>query len=312
VSVGVDATDPECAGLVASRLRPLRCPTDGRPDVRVQIRGPGADPEWLTPPTEQGRSIYDAPSGPIDHFPGADTVFVDYEGRVRLRCVPADGLIQLAITGSHPEDRVLATHPLLTVALLETMKRFGRFPLHAACLARAGSGVLVAGSSGAGKSTLAVTLLQAGFDFLADDTVFLDPSEGDLVVNGFPDEVDVSANTVSMFAELRHLAGAPLPPGRDKYGFRAEDVFGVDPVPTCRPVALLSPRVEVGAPPRLERLDPSAALFELAPNVLLTDQAATQAHLDVLAELVRVVPCYSFRVGSDLEATARCVADLVA
>jgi hypothetical protein len=218
----------------------------------------------------------------------------------------------LAITGSDPGDPVLATHPLLTIALLETMKRFGRFPLHAAGLSLNGRGVLVAGASGAGKSTLSVTLLRAGFDFLSDDTVFVGSTADGLLVSGFPDEVDVTETTISMFPELRHLAGVPMRPGRDKHGFRVEDVFGVMPLTECRPAVLIAPRVEPGSGPELEALSPSEALFELMPNVLLTHPVPTQSHLDMLAELVRTVPCYSFRPGSDHGAAAECLAKLVA
>lgn len=311
MSLTVRSTDRSCGDLVGSRLRPLRCEPTGSADVLVEIRGPGAEPGWPLQPAGPGRPIYDAPAGSIDYFAEADAVFVDYRKRVRLLCAPGQGTIQLGIAGSDQEDRVLATHPLLTIALLETMKRLGRFPLHAACLSLNDGGVLVAGSSGAGKSTLSVILLRAGFDFLADDTVFLQPSPDGYLVSGFPDEVDVTANTVTMFPELRHLANTPIPPGRDKYGFRVEDVFGIQPVLTCRPAVLLSPRVEPGAPPRLVRLSPGEALLELTPNVLLTDQAATQSHLDVLADLVESVPCFSFRMGNDLDAAARCVAQLV-
>ena len=132
-------------------------------------------------------------------------------------------------------------------------------------------------------------------------------------MSGFPDEVDVTANTVAMFPELRHLADTPMPPGRDKYGFRVEDVFGIQPVsdlPTGRPS--LAPGRAGGRTPPGIRLTPAEALFELTPNVLLTDQVATQSHLDVLAELVGSVPCFSFRMGSDLDAAAGCVAELVA
>ncbi len=311
VSLTVRSTDRSCADLVERRLRPLRCEPADSADVVVEIRGPDGDSVWPPKPNGPGRPIYDAPAGPIDYFTDADALFVDYEGRVRLLCVPGQATIQLGMAGSDPEDRVLAAHPLLTIALLETMKRFGRFPLHAACLSLNGGGVLVAGSSGAGKSTLSVILLRAGFDFLADDTVFLQPSPDGCLVSGFPDEVDATANTVSMVPELRHLAEAPMPPGRDKYGFRVEDVFGIQPVLACRPAVLLSPRVEPGAPPRLDRLTPAEALFELTPNVLLTDQVASQAHLDVLADLVSSIPCFSFRMGSDLDAAARCVTELV-
>jgi hypothetical protein len=299
------------AELVDSRLAALRCATVPTPTVVVDIRGPGASPAWPPRPAGPDRPIYDAPGGPIGYFGDEDAMFVDYQGRVRMLVLPAQGLIQLGITGSDPGDPVLATHPLLTLGLLETMKRFGQFPLHAAGLSLGGRGVLVAGSSGAGKSTLSVTLVRAGFDFLSDDTVFLAPAADGLWVHGFPDEVDVTQATVSMFPELGHLADQPLRPGRDKLGFRVEDVFGVTPLRGCRPVVLLFPRVVPGSEPEVEALTGSEALLELTPNVLLTEPVATQSHLDVLAELVRTVPSHSLRLGADAAATAECVTKLV-
>jgi hypothetical protein len=49
----------------------------------------------------------------------------------------------------------------------------------------------------------------------------------------------------------------------------------------------------------------------LLPNVLLTEPVTTQAHLDMLAELVESLRCLRLLVGSDLDAAAACVADLV-
>ena len=89
---------------------------------------------------------------------------------------------------------------------MEVMKRKGRFPLHAGCVARGGRGVLLAGTSGAGKSTLTAALVKDGWDFLSDDTVFVVPQAGAASVWGFSDEIDCSDDTVRMFAELRHLA----------------------------------------------------------------------------------------------------------
>jgi hypothetical protein len=48
-------------------------------------------------------------------------------------------------------------------------------PLHAGCVARAGRGVLLVGASGAGKSTLTLQCLSAGMDFLAEDSVLIEP-----------------------------------------------------------------------------------------------------------------------------------------
>jgi hypothetical protein len=191
------------------------------------------------------------------------------------------------------------------------LKRFERFPLHAAGLALNGRGILIPGASGAGKSTTSVTLVRAGFDFLSDDTVFLTRDEGGIWVAGFPDEIDVTDNTVAMIPELGYLAGAALLPGRDKHSFRVEEVFKVTPLAGCRPEILLAPQVVAGSGTEVEPLNPSEALMALLPNVLLTDPAASQSHLDMLAELVQSMRCLRLLVGSDLDAAAACVADLV-
>lgn len=49
---------------------------------------------------------------------------------------------------------------------------------HAACLARDGRSVLVSGPSGAGKTTLALHLMEAGFEYCADDIVLIAPDGG--------------------------------------------------------------------------------------------------------------------------------------
>jgi hypothetical protein len=48
-------------------------------------------------------------------------------------------------------------------------------PLHAACVGLHGRGILLMGPSGAGKSTVALQSLLEGFDFLAEDSVFVAP-----------------------------------------------------------------------------------------------------------------------------------------
>jgi energy-coupling factor transporter ATP-binding protein EcfA2 len=53
----------------------------------------------------------------------------------------------------------------------------GLVPLHAACVGRAGRGILLVGPSGAGKSTLVLQCLLDGLDFLAEDSVLVKPHD---------------------------------------------------------------------------------------------------------------------------------------
>jgi hypothetical protein len=51
----------------------------------------------------------------------------------------------------------------------------GLVSLHAACVGRAGRGILLMGPSGSGKSTVTLLCLLQGFDILAEDSVFVTP-----------------------------------------------------------------------------------------------------------------------------------------
>jgi hypothetical protein len=75
----------------------------------------------------------------------------------------------------------------------------GLVPLHGGCIGKRGSGVLLLGDSGAGKSTLAMMSLYQGFDFLAEDAVFVEPRT-------------LLATGLSNFLHVRHEATRWLQP----------------------------------------------------------------------------------------------------
>ena len=54
------------------------------------------------------------------------------------------------------------------------------------------------------------------------------------------------------------------------------------------------------------------ALLELAPNVLLTEPRSSQAHLDVLAALVRETACYRLETGRDFHVLPTLLRNLLA
>ncbi|MGD0247324.1 MAG: hypothetical protein ABSB59_44360, partial [Streptosporangiaceae bacterium] len=155
-----------------------------------------------------------------------------------------------------------------------------------------------------------------GWDFLSDDTVFLTRPAGNASARGFSawgfsDEIDCSDDTAGMLAELRHLVGEPTLAGRSKHPVDVEKTFGVLPVPACRPHALVLPAISGERQSVLTAVSASRALRDLLPNVLLTQPAATQAHLDLLAGLVRDIPCYSLATGTDLSSVSRCLQEIL-
>lgn len=93
-------------------------------------------------------------------------------------------------------------YELVEFAVFTLASRVQRLvPLHAACVGRNGHGVLLMGASGSGKSTVSLLCLLAGFEFLAEDSVFVAP--GELLATGVANFVHVRASSLRWVAQER-------------------------------------------------------------------------------------------------------------
>jgi hypothetical protein len=181
------------------------------------------------------------------------------------------------------------------------LKRRGCYSMHAAGFTKDGNAILIPGTSGAGKSTLAITLLRSGFGYLSDDMVFLRRGSDGLKVLGFPEDVDVSYQTISFFPELDFLGQSPKAVGWPKRQVRADEVYGAELVREARPGAIVIPQISGKGRSAVRPIEADEALFEMVSNVLLTEGRSCQSHLDILTELVRQTPCYRLATGRDFD-----------
>jgi hypothetical protein len=95
-------------------------------------------------------------------------------------------------------------YELLEFAVLTLAQRAQRLvPLHAACVGRAGRGVLLMGASGAGKSTAALQWLAHSLEFLAEDSVLVEP--GSMLATAVPNFLHVRRDALRFVPEA--LAG---------------------------------------------------------------------------------------------------------
>jgi hypothetical protein len=298
VRIGVTAAgDGERAAAgVHARLAGL--PMDGGPpyDVTFEIHV-GGDPGRPA----SARPVYDPPLGEVVYDDGADLLYMGYGPRLRVLCEPGRGRARPSAAGLEEEDLWALSHPLFTLPLVELLKRRGLYGLHAGGLCRDGRALLLPGTSGSGKSTLTLALARAGFGFLGDDTLFLARRPEGLKVLAFPDEFDLTDQTVGFFPELASLLDAELPAGWRKRQMRVERAYGSKVVWECEPALLVFPRVSGAAASELTPMARDEALLDLASNVLLTEPLSSQAHLDALAELVEKSECWRLATGTDLD-----------
>src|SRR5919106_6418542 len=190
----------------------------GTPDLELEFVT-GLEPEGAA---GAGRPVYDPPEGTVLYEDAADRLVLELGPRLRAVCEPGQGRARLACIGIDPDDDVLGgdlwtlSHPLATLPLVELLKRQGLYSVHAGGLCRGGRGLVLPGTSGAGKSTLTIALVRAGFGFLGDDTLFLVHRPEGLRLLAFPDEVDLTEQTVEFFPELAPLLAAPRPGWRKR------------------------------------------------------------------------------------------------
>ena len=294
-SIAVTTDHPRIAAALDSRFRPFRVDDTEDASVTFTIRRSDGTSDF----SAHGRVVYDSALG--------DVFYSDLDDTLAIRCdrvhVDADlrrSHVEIHYRTGADDELALAAHPLFTLPLLEILKRRQQFSLHAACVADERGGILLAGESGSGKSTTSLALVLAGLAFLSDDMVFLDDHASSPYVLGFPDEFDLTDETVRRFASLRHLDGLPTWGGRPKHQIRPDEV-GSRIQLRCTPRMLLFPKITTARQTSIEPFTPGEALIELAPNVLLTDPTSSQGHLDALGALLRSVPIHRLLLGSDLD-----------
>jgi hypothetical protein len=136
-------------------------------------------------------------------------------------------------------------------------------PLHAACVARNGRGVLLCGPAGAGKSTLAYACIRQGWTFLADESPLLVRNREDRLVLGKPGSLKLDPETARVFPELSDPALE-----RDVNGERA--IF----VPTANFATAFTAPVDFvvflergDATPHVSPVAPDAALAQLLGEI---------------------------------------------
>ncbi|WP_029895797.1 HprK-related kinase B [Desulfohalovibrio reitneri] len=123
---------------------------------------------------------------------------------------------------------------------IERLIKRGSLLFHASGVALRGKGLNMAGFAGMGKSTLALNIMCQGTDFVSNDRVMVEPSDGGLMMHGVPKMPRVNPGTVLHNESLRPVIPEAererfeqLPPEQlwdleHKYDALIEECFGED------------------------------------------------------------------------------------
>ena len=203
--------------------------------------------------------------------------------------------MRLLVAGIHVSEKTAADHPRLRWFFIESMgymmltQRYVT-PVHAACVARRGLGLLLCGASGAGKSTLAFACARAGWTYVTDDCSWLLTGSTDRVVIGRPHQMRFRHDAVRHFPELQGHVARTRPNGK----------LSIEVLTNLFPSIRTEPRCPVGGIVFLDRAAGGHARTEPIDSG------------EAVASLIADMPSYGDEVNAMHERTVRALLDVPA
>lgn len=188
----------------------------------------------------------------------------------------------------------------LTFYLL--LRRQGYFGLHANGLAWGEQGVVMAATSGSGKTTFTLSLLRAGWRYVADDALLLAQQGEQVVAHGLRRDCSCTPETLALFPHLQAAVAGTERLARDKRTVSLAAIYGAQYTTRCVPRLLLFPTIGAAAHTTLISLPPLEAISQLiarSPGMLI-NKAAVQEQMVVLKTLLQQAQSYRVVLGEDV------------
>lgn len=189
---------------------------------------------------------------------------------------------------------------LIAIGLSPHLKRRGQFLVHAFSAAWEGEAVLLVGGIGAGKTTTGMSLLNAGWQLLSNDSPII-MDEG--ITMSYPGVLAGYPETFARFPTCAHLAAETpeMQLGRQKLLIQAEQIWPdvwLDKAPVK---AIVFPVIEERETHLLEPISTPDTLRRLLPHAVEQwDRPMIPKHLAVLRSLVDNAQGYILHLSPDV------------
>lgn len=259
------------------------------------------------------------PPAGTPHFQQGDLLHYYLQGDQVTVHFPRYGQLQLDLAKGTTDGRVITTvldtygvlEDLIAISLSPHLRRRGLFLIHAFSAAIATpsglKSVLLVGGIGAGKTTTGMSLLNAGWRLLSNDSPMVTLQDNMPMILSYPGVLAAYPETFARFSATKHVAEAVAvettvaEPTRRKYITAAQHIWpGVwlDRAPVS---AICFPQIESRPDHTLIPLSPPQALARLLPHAIEQwDTAVMPQHLALLSQLVQHTPTYELRLGPDV------------
>jgi len=306
----VASNSEEVTSAISRFLRAFPGSENDKPDIEVHLFTVDTLEDAVAAVPEQAPLMYDW--GQVKIYHQGSLRFMEVDGRAR---VVADVERRTAVGFAASE--LLQTDWLITNLFFyplwgQLLKEAGIFPLHAAGLSREGHACLFLGRSGSGKSTLTLHLVKSGYGLLSDDTVFLRKKDGGVEVLSFPEEINVSEQTVKLIPELSRVQKFTVNELRQKSSFSIEELYPGCVVDSAEPALMVFPQIAEVESTQVVQMSQTEALAQsMRYGYFFLDPSTTGKHFEILSLLAKQTRCFRLYSGSDQEELGKVVDGLL-
>lgn len=211
--------------------------------------------------------------------------------------------VEMQVNGFLKEDILInpaELFPLVGASLVEILRYYGFFFLHAAALYINKVAYLISGDGGSGKTTATLSLVRAGFQYVTDDSLFLKDAGGEIVISPLYKHVHVDKDIARRFPEISGGKGLKIKAGTKvpiDISFFYPDAF----IPSLKPDVIIFPVItSAGTSGITPVMQTEMYKNLLKQTVLAVDKHIAQEQLRIIGTLVRQTKGFALLSGRDM------------
>jgi hypothetical protein len=287
--------------LIHDYLREFSCPDVDKPDSMFELFEEKRD--YPVPTAARLFMRYRALKG----YVYKDTYyFTDYLSHLIIRPRAREVLGYISEDTFQENGERFFSHLLIHFTLLEVLRYFHLYPLHAAALeSPEGAGFVFPADGYSGKTSITLLLAYRGFRYLSDDTVFLRPHAEGVEVLPFRQHFHIPPDLIPEFPDIEpfisrsHSSG----PGVKKHSFPADQIFPEQKMDSLlNPGWIFFPTLTGASTSDIQPLSSRQALSILLPQSLevMFNPDLAGEHLKSLRLLLGHAHCFRLLSGKDI------------